>query len=103
MKISIKTKDIELEYQDEYSKIEEMTSRYLINLIEKIHQKQCKCEYCGATNNPIKDVDSYIQKMRDSADRSRNPTLTVHNLGGIKVHTTEGTDMATSQLPNFTV
>lgn len=47
MKISIKTQDIELNYEDEYSKIEAFTVQNINDLIEKIHQKKHKCEYCN--------------------------------------------------------
>lgn len=50
MKISIKSQDITVEYQDDMSKIDDVTTKHLNNLIDKIHQKQHKREYCGATS-----------------------------------------------------
>jgi argininosuccinate lyase len=60
MKITIKTQDIELDYEDGFSKIEATTVQNINALIEKIHQKRYRCEYCGAQSgliveNKIKD------------------------------------------------
>lgn len=63
MRLHIKTKDIELEYQDEYSIIEEAAKIRLLTILDKVFEKQSmleaskpiqnpdwrpiKCKYCG--------------------------------------------------------
>lgn len=56
MRLHIKTKDIELEYQDEYSIIEEAAKKRLIELLDRLYEKEelinnnkakSKCKYCG--------------------------------------------------------
>tara|TARA_R110000868_G_scaffold44523_2_gene148549 strand:+ start:460 stop:672 length:213 start_codon:yes stop_codon:yes gene_type:complete len=64
MRLHVKTKDIELEYQDEYSIIEEAAKTRLLTILDKVFEKQSmleaskpiipnqdwrpiKCKYCG--------------------------------------------------------
>lgn len=58
MNLKIKTKDIELEYSDEYSIIEENAKIRILAMLDKAFEKQSmlesfkpihnpKCKYCG--------------------------------------------------------
>jgi CRISPR/Cas system-associated exonuclease Cas4 (RecB family) len=48
MTIRIKTQDIEIEYTDEYSGLENDTVKKIKEIIESISAKpQSKCKYCG--------------------------------------------------------
>ena len=58
MNLKIKTKDIELEYSDEYSIIEEAAKTRILAMLDKAFEKQSmlesfkpihipKCKYCG--------------------------------------------------------
>jgi hypothetical protein len=87
MKISIKTKDIELNYEDEYSKIEIYTVQNINDLIEKIHQKKHKCEYCNnqsglVIENKIKEPTIFGVPNKLTGD----PVLPPNNifLGGVQ-------------------
>lgn len=56
MRLHIKTKDIELEYSDEYNILEEDAKKRIVDLLEKVYEKEelvnnnkakSKCKYCG--------------------------------------------------------
>ena len=56
MKLRIKTSNIEIEYTDEYSIIEEAAKKRIIDLLDKIYEQEelannskakSKCKYCG--------------------------------------------------------
>jgi hypothetical protein len=54
MKLRIKTSNIEIEYTDEYSIIEEVAKKRIIDLLDKIYEEEellnnnkAKCKYCG--------------------------------------------------------
>lgn len=47
MKISIKTKDIQIEYEDGYSKLEEEVTKRIITIIKEIPKPTHQCKYCG--------------------------------------------------------
>lgn len=56
MTIKIKTSNIEIEYTDEYSIIEEAAKKRIIDILDKIYEKEelannnkakSKCKYCG--------------------------------------------------------
>lgn len=63
MRLHVKTKDIELEYQDEYSIIEEAAKTRILTILDRVFEKQTvletikpihppdwrpiKCKYCG--------------------------------------------------------
>lgn len=44
MNLKIKTKDIELDYKDEYSIIEEVAKKRILELIDSFYQKQKELE-----------------------------------------------------------
>ena len=52
MTIKIKTKDIELEYQDEYSIIEEAAKIRILALLDTVFEKQSMLESCKPIHNP---------------------------------------------------
>jgi hypothetical protein len=77
MQIKIKTQDTEIEYSDEYSKLEPNTAETLFKLVDKIREKQ-RCQYCGGistdtqtirTTAPPEHLDQYI-KQRSEWDRT---------------------------------
>ena len=56
MRLHIKTKDIELEYSEEYNILEEDAKKRIVDLLEKVYEKEelvnnnkakSKCKYCG--------------------------------------------------------
>ena len=56
MKLHIKTPNIEIDYSDEYSIIEEVAKKRLIELLDRIYEKEellnnnkakSDCKYCG--------------------------------------------------------
>ena len=56
MTIKIKTSNIEIEYTDEYSIIDEAAKKRIIDLLDKIYEEEelannnkakSKCKYCG--------------------------------------------------------
>ena len=58
MNLKIKTKDIEIEYSDEYSIIEEAAKTRILTILDTVFEKQSilesfkpiynpKCKYCG--------------------------------------------------------
>jgi len=56
MRLHIKTTNIEIEYSDEYSIIEEAAKKRLIELLDRLYEKEelannnkakSKCKYCG--------------------------------------------------------
>ena len=52
MKLTIKTKDIELEYQDEYSIIEESAKTRILTILDKVFEKQTILEASKPILNP---------------------------------------------------
>lgn len=95
MKITIKTQDIELDYEDGFSKIEANTVQNINALIEKIQEKKHKCEYCGAQSGLV--VENKIKNPvvfgvpNNSTGNPVPPTNTITNtppnsifLGGVQ-------------------
>ena len=87
MKIKIKTKDIEIEYSDDMSEIREHSVKNINDLIEKIHQKKHKCEYCNnqlglVIENKIKEPTIFGVPNKLTGD----PVLPPNNifLGGVQ-------------------
>lgn len=61
MQIKIKTQDTEIEYSDEYSKLEPNTAETLFKLVDKIREKQ-RCQYCGAYHQGPIAVENKIRE-----------------------------------------
>ena len=53
MKLTIKTKDIELEYQDEYSMIEDKTKDRIKDLLKTIYEYNAHSQPIGFINTPF--------------------------------------------------
>lgn len=60
MKISIKTKDIELNYEDEYSKIEAFTVQNINTIIEKVFSESIKKELNSNPSQVIRSTPNGI-------------------------------------------
>jgi len=52
MNLKIKTKDIELEYSDEYSFIEENAKKRILEVLDKVFEKQTMLEISKPIPNP---------------------------------------------------
>jgi hypothetical protein len=88
MKITIKTQDIELDYEDGFSKIEATTVQNINALIEKIQEKNHKCEYCGAQSGLVienKIKDPVVFGVPNNTGWSIPPTFTDSNNMNIQV------------------
>lgn len=64
MKLLIKTKDIELEYQDEYSMIEDGTKDRIKDLIKTLHQYNVHPHPTGIIKAPVVGTVDEIFNMK---------------------------------------
>ena len=54
MKLTIKTKDIEIEYQDNYSQLEKEPKERIVDLIKTVYEYQAQSKPVGIVQTPPK-------------------------------------------------
>ena len=65
MKLIIKTRDIEIEYQDDYSMLEAQAKDRIIELIETIYSSQ-PANTIPNTLQPVGTAEEFFKKVRET-------------------------------------